>query len=54
MKIEIRNGRLIDPLHAVDGNASLFVADGHVVAIGDAPPSWNADRVVDATGLVVA
>ena len=53
MKIEIRNGRLIDPKHAVDRKASLFVADGHVVAIGDAPPAWRADRVVDATGLVV-
>ncbi len=53
MQIEIRNGRLIDPKHGVDRNASLFIADGKVVAIGNAPASWQAQRSIDATGLVV-
>ncbi len=51
--IEIRNGRLIDPKHGVDRKASIFLAAGKVLAIGDAPPGWHADRVIDATGLVV-
>jgi len=54
MKIEIRNGRVIDPKHAVDRTASLYVAAGKVAAIGDAPAGWSANRTVDATGLVVA
>src|SRR5438128_6945434 len=53
MKIEIRNGRVIDPKNAVDGKTSLFVAAGKVLAKGDAPDGWRADRVLDASGLIV-
>jgi dihydroorotase len=54
MKIEIRSARLIDPAAGVDRAGSLFVADGVVAAIGDAPAGWHADRLIDAAGLVVA
>ncbi len=54
MKIEIANGRLIDPANGVDCKASLYIAAGKVVSIGDAPAGWHANRVLDATGLVVA
>ena len=54
MKIEIANGRLIDPANRVDRVAALYIADGKVAAIGAAPSGWRADRVVDARGLVVA
>ena len=53
MKIEIRNGRVIDPKNEVDGKTSLFVAAGKVLAKGDAPDGWRADRVLDASGLIV-
>jgi dihydroorotase len=53
VKIEIRNGRLIDPRNGIDRNASVYIAAGNVVAIGDAPKGFVASRVVDATGLVV-
>ena len=53
MQIEIRNGRLIDPKHGVDRTASLFIAAGKIAAIGDAPSTWQAQRSIDATGLVV-
>ena len=53
MKIELRNGRIIDPKHRVDRNAPLYLADGLVAALGSAPPGWRADRVIDAEGLVV-
>jgi dihydroorotase len=53
MKIEIRGGRLIDPKHGIDRPASVYVAAGRVAAIGDAPGGWHADRVLDATRLVV-
>ena len=53
MKIEIRNGRLIDPKHGVDRKASLYVAAGKVAAVDEPPPGWHANRVLDAAGLVV-
>ena len=54
MKIEIRNGRLIDPANGIDGRHSLFIAAGKVASIGAAPENWHANRVLDAAGLVVA
>ena len=53
MKIEIKNGRVIDPKHGTDRKASLYIAAGKVAALGDAPAGWHANRVLDATGLVV-
>ena len=37
MNIEIRNGRVIDPKNGVDRNTSLFIADGEVAGLGEAP-----------------
>src|SRR5438874_11970817 len=54
MKIEIRNGRLIDPKNGVDRATSLFVAAGRMAAIGHAPAGWTANRTIDAKGHVVA
>jgi dihydroorotase len=53
VKIEIRNGRVIDPKHGVDRKASLYIAAGKVVAVGELPAGWHANRVLDAVGLVV-
>ena len=53
MKIEIRNGRVIDPAHGVDRMTSLFIAAGKVAALGTPPPGWHANRAIDARGLVI-
>lgn len=53
MKIHIRNGRVIDPMNAHDGVADVCVAAGKIVAVGEAPADFHANRVIDATGLVV-
>nr|WP_314364714.1 dihydroorotase [uncultured Achromobacter sp.] len=53
MRLHIANGRLIDPANAVDGRHDLYLADGHVVAVGTAPDGFQADRVFDAQGLAV-
>ena len=37
MKIEIKNGHVIDPRHGVDRNATLYIAAGKVAALGEAP-----------------
>lgn len=55
MNIEIKNGRIIDPKNRVDrSNASLYIADGKIAAIGDAPAGFVADQIIDAAGSVVS
>src|SRR5262249_21012532 len=53
MKIEIANGRLIDPRNDFDRKATLFISGGKVAAIGSTPEGWRSERVLDAGGLIV-
>lgn len=54
MKIEIRNGRVIDPASNTDRTASVFIADGRIVGVGEtAPGGFRPEGVLDATGCVV-
>src|SRR5262245_7162253 len=53
MKILIKGGRLIDPKHGLDAARDVYVAAGKVVGIGEPPPGYSANRVIDATGLIV-
>ena len=50
MKIQIKNGRLVDPATGTDARADLQIAEGRVVRASD----FTADRVIDASGCVVA
>lgn len=54
MRIEIRNGRLVDPGRGVERDASLFIADGAIVGTGEAPRGFEPVRVIDAAGCIVA
>ena len=53
MKILIQNGRVMDPARGLDQICDVAVAAGRVVSIGQAPAGFEADRVVDASGLWV-
>ncbi len=53
MKIRIKNGRVIDPASQLDARQDVFISDGKIVAIGDYLDDFSADRVIDATGLMV-
>ena len=53
MKTLLHNGRVIDPASGRDEVADVAIASGRIVSIG-APSDFTADRVFDATGLVVA
>lgn len=53
MKIQIKNGRLVDPKNGIDTITDIFLTAGKVVALGEAPAAYQANRVIDATGLVV-
>jgi dihydroorotase len=53
MKIEILNGRVIDPASGLDKLADIYVADGRITAIGKAPAGFRAEGSIDATGCIV-
>jgi dihydroorotase len=53
MKIHIKGGRLIDPKNGVDAKKDVYITAGRIVAIGDPPNGYTANRVIDAAGLIV-
>lgn len=53
MNIQIKSGRLIDPKNNIDGLQDVFIAAGKIAAIGTAPKGFVADKIIDASGLVV-
>ena len=54
MNYHIKNGRIIDPANGIDQVSDLFIADGKIAALGNAPEGFTADQTIDASGLVVA
>ena len=54
MNIHIKNGRLIDPKNGIDTVRDVFIAAGRIAAVSTAPGGFAADRVIDASGLIVA
>lgn len=53
MRIEIINGRIIDPLNKVDKQGSLFIAEDEIVGVCHAPEGFVADTQIDAKGQIV-
>ena len=53
MNIHIKGGRLVDPGSAIDAPRDLFIAAGRIVALGEPPQGYAANRTIDAAGLVV-
>ncbi len=53
MKLVIKGGRLIDPKHGRDAVTDVYIASGKIAALGAAPAGFIAQRMIDATGLVV-
>jgi dihydroorotase len=54
MNIEIKNGRVICPKNAIDRSISLYIADGKIAGLGEAPAGFVAEQTIDATGCVVS
>ncbi len=49
----ITNGRLFDPANHRDHVADLHINNGRIVAIGAAPAGFDAQKTIDAKGLLV-
>ena len=52
-RVHIRGGHLIDPANSIDDFLDLWLVDGKVLAVGQAPADFTADQVIDATGRIV-
>lgn len=53
MSLLIKAGRVIDPASAMDQVQDVLVENGRIAALGDLPRGQRAERVIDASGLVV-
>ncbi len=53
MKIRIKNGRVIDPASQFDARQDVYISDGKIIAIGEQLDGFEADKTIDATGLIV-
>lgn len=58
MRIEICNGRVIDPKNGIDAPQNLYIEGGKIIAIGQTlgqiPAGFVADESIDASGCIVA
>lgn len=54
MKLTICGGRLIDPAQQLDEVIDIHIADGRVLALGQAPAGFTPERTLHAEGLIVA
>jgi dihydroorotase len=52
-RIRIHGGRVIDPANAIDAALDVYIAAGRIVAVGDRPDGFKADREIDAGNCVV-
>ena len=53
MGLLVRNGRVIDPAHGIDGRHDIYINDGFIAAYDQAPQDFELGREIDAAGLVV-
>ena len=49
---QVVNARVVDPASGRDRPGSIYIADGKVVALDQAPDGFKADETIDAKGLV--
>ncbi|MCZ8101750.1 MAG: dihydroorotase, partial [Burkholderiales bacterium] len=52
MRLRITGARVVDPASGLDATTDLYLADGRVAAVGARPDGFEADRTLDASGLV--
>jgi len=53
MNLRIANGLLVDPVAGTERIGDLYISGDVIAGSGDAPTGFVADRVIDASGLVV-
>lgn len=51
--ILIENGRIIDPANKIDRIGSVYIIDGKIASVEDAPSGFNADNIINAEQQIV-
>lgn len=54
MRIAIESARLIDPAAELDRVGGLYLADGRIAGVGQAPAGFVPERRIDGRGLIAA
>ena len=53
MNILIQGGRVIAPASQTDSVADVAISEGKILAIGKVPADFQAQKTIDAKGLIV-
>ncbi len=53
LDISIINGRIIDPANQIDSHTDIHIQNGKILALGQAPDGFKAQKVIDVTDRVV-
>jgi len=53
MRVEIINGRMIDPAQQLDAVQDIFIENGKIIALGNRPSRFESQQVIDARGKLV-
>ncbi len=51
--ISIINGHIIDPANTIDAIMDIHIQDGKILALGQAPDEFKAEKIIDASNQVV-
>jgi dihydroorotase len=54
MKLLIKNGRVMDPATGLDAVGDVAIAAGRIVSLSAAPADFAPNKIIDATGCIVA
>ena len=54
MKLLIKNGRVIDPASGLDSFCDVAIAGGRIVSLQGAADDFAPNKIIDATGCIVA
>ncbi len=54
MKLLIQGGRVIDPASGFDRVCDVAIQDGHIAAIDNITSEFSADKIINASGRIVA
>jgi dihydroorotase len=53
MRLHIQQGRVIDPANGIDAHADVCIAEGRIVSVGAVAEGFIAERVLNASGMLV-
>jgi dihydroorotase len=53
MRLHIQQGRVIDPANGIDAHTDVCIAEGMIISVGAVPEGFVADRVFNASGMLV-